>query len=65
MDDTVAASSPIDPVRIVYRAEVVGGELRVEADGSTDDVRWFTPDEVDALDRVELVEVARRWAGLV
>jgi 8-oxo-dGTP pyrophosphatase MutT (NUDIX family) len=52
-------------VRIVYRAEVVGGDLRVEADGSTDDVRWFTPDEVDALDRVELVDVARRWAGLV
>jgi len=51
-------------VRIVYCAEVVGGDLRVEAEGSTDDVRWFTPDEVDALDRVELVDVARQWAGL-
>jgi 8-oxo-dGTP diphosphatase len=52
-------------IRIVYRAHVVGGELTVEQDGSTDDARWFTSDEVDALDRVELVDVARRWAGLV
>lgn len=51
-------------IRIVYRAHVVGGELRVEEDESTDDVGWFTPDEVDALDRVALVDVARRWAGL-
>lgn len=52
-------------IRIVYRAHVVGGELRVEEDESTDDVGWFTPDEVDALDRVGLVDVARRWAGLL
>ncbi|WP_435738317.1 NUDIX hydrolase [Cellulosimicrobium sp. PMB13] len=52
-------------IRIVYRAHVVGGELAVEQDGSTDDARWFTADEVDALDRVGLVDLARRWAGLV
>ena len=52
-------------IRIVYRAHVVGGELRVEEDESTDDVGWFTPDEVDALQRVGLVDLARRWAGLL
>ena len=52
-------------IRIVYRAHVVGGELRVEEDESTDDVGWFTPDEVDALRRVGLVDLGRRWAGLL
>ncbi|MFJ2518202.1 NUDIX hydrolase [Cellulosimicrobium cellulans] len=52
-------------VRIVYSAHVVGGELRVEEDESTDDVGWFTPDEVDALPRVGLVDLGRRWAGLL
>lgn len=52
-------------IRIVYRAHVVGGELAVEQDGSTDDVGWFAPDEVDGLDRARLVDVARRWAGLL
>lgn len=52
-------------VRIVYSAHVVGGELRVEEDESADDVGWFTPDEVDALPRVGLVDLGRRWAGLL
>ena len=52
-------------IRIVYSAHVVGGELRVEEDESTDDVGWFTPDEVDALPRVGLVDLGRRWAGLL
>jgi len=56
---------PLHAIRIVYRAHVVGGRLQVERDESTDDVGWFTPDEVDALERVGLVDVARRWAGLL
>lgn len=56
---------PLQGLRIVYRAHVVGGDLRVEQDGSTDDVAWFSPEEVDALERVELVDIARRWAGLL
>lgn len=59
------AGRTIQGLRIVYRAHVVGGALSVEEDGSTDGVRWFAPEEVDALDRVELVDVARRWAGLL
>ena len=43
----------------------VSGPVTVEADGSTDDVAWHRLDEVDALDRVDLVDVGRRLAGLL
>lgn len=56
---------PVQALRIVYRAHITGGELRVEVDGSTDDVAWHTPEEIDALDRVPLVDLSRRWAGLI
>jgi 8-oxo-dGTP diphosphatase len=59
------AGRPMQGLRIVYRAHITGGELRVEEDGSTDGVAWHTPEEVDALDRVELVDLSRRWAGLI
>ncbi|MFD6135600.1 NUDIX hydrolase [Isoptericola sp. NPDC060257] len=52
-------------IRILYRAHVVGGELTKEADGTTDDVAWHRLSDVDALDRVELVDVVRAWAGLL
>lgn len=52
-------------LRIVYRAHAVDGELTDEVDGSTDAAVWVPLDEVDALDRVELVDAARRMAGLV
>ncbi|MDR7380798.1 NUDIX hydrolase [Promicromonospora iranensis] len=56
---------PMQALRIVYRAHVTGGELRVEEDGTTDDVAWHTPAEIDTLDRVPLVDLSRRWAGLI
>ncbi len=59
------ADRPGQALRIVYRARVTGGDLRVEEDGSTDGVAWHTPAEVDALDRVDLVDLSRRWAGLL
>jgi 8-oxo-dGTP pyrophosphatase MutT (NUDIX family) len=59
------ADRPGQALRIVYRARVTGGDLRVEEDGSTDGVAWHTPGEVDALDRVALVDLSRRWAGLL
>ena len=33
-------------LRLVYRAHVVGGELRAETDGTTDEARWVPIDEV-------------------
>jgi ADP-ribose pyrophosphatase YjhB (NUDIX family) len=58
-------SQPIQGLRIVYRAEIVGGALRDEADGTTDAAAWFELSEVDGLDRVELVDAGRAFAGLV
>lgn len=56
---------PLQNLRIIYRASVTGGELRVEQSGSTDDVAWFTQDQVTSLDRVSLVDIARGMAGLI
>lgn len=56
---------PLQNLRIIYRARITGGELRVEADGSTDDVAWFTPAEIERLERVSLVDTARQMAGLI
>lgn len=68
----VPASARTDPSRgplhwlsIIYRAHVVGGELRDEADGSTDTAAWFTLDEVAGLNRVEVVDVGLRMASLL
>lgn len=45
-------------LRVIYAADVVGGALRREVDGSTDDVAWFDLSAVPALPRVGLVDVA-------
>jgi len=56
---------PLHALRVVYRARVVGGELRDEVGGTTDTAGWFPLDAVDGLDRVGLVDVGRRLAGLL
>lgn len=56
---------PMQALRIVYRARITGGELTVEQGGSTDDVAWFTQEEIEGLKRVSLVDVGRRLAGLI
>lgn|GEM_PF-185479 len=50
-------------VQVVFRAEVVSGELRVERDGSSDDVRWVPLAELDTLPCASVVDVAWRAAG--
>ena len=44
-------------IRILYRCRVVGGTLRAESSGSTDDARWFTPQELAETPVVDLVRV--------
>jgi hypothetical protein len=44
-------------IRIVYEVRILEGELRDEADGSTDTCRWVAPDEAR---RMRLGELARR-----
>ena len=41
-------------VRIVYRTEIVGGDLRDETDESTDMAAWFTHEDAARLPLVEL-----------
>jgi 8-oxo-dGTP diphosphatase len=47
-------------VRVFYEARVVGGELADEADGTTDEARWFALDEVAGLARVSMVDTGLR-----
>lgn len=55
---------PLHALRVIYRARIVGGALRDEIGGTTDTADWFTPGAVEELDRVSLVDVGRRLAGL-
>ncbi len=41
-------------IQIVYDVQITGGELRDEADGSTDTARWVSRDELGDLPLVEL-----------
>ena len=45
-------------LRIIYLAHVVGGELTHEIDGSSDEARWFSLEEVAQVPTVSLVSVA-------
>ena len=44
-------------IRVVFEATIVGGELRHEVDGSTDEARLIPLADVPDLPRVELVDV--------
>ncbi|MFF8377160.1 NUDIX hydrolase [Streptomyces sp. NPDC015661] len=44
-------------LRIIYEAQVTGGALRNETDGSTDLAAWHPLDSVPSLVRVELVDI--------
>lgn len=49
---------PLLLVQLVYAAEVTGGDLMVEVDGSTDDTRWFPLTELPGLTCADCVDVA-------
>ncbi|MEM7165280.1 MAG: NUDIX domain-containing protein [Planctomycetota bacterium] len=49
-------------VRVIYRATVLGGDLTHEADGSTDECRWWRRDEIDTAVLVELADLGVRMA---
>ena len=48
---------PLHAMRVIYSAEITGGVLTNEMNGSTDEARWVGLDDIDALDRVSLVDV--------
>ncbi|QCR18041.1 NUDIX hydrolase [Agrococcus sp. SGAir0287] len=49
---------PLQGLRIVYSAEITGGELTIEVDGSSDDAGWHRLADVPTLRRVSLVDAA-------
>ena len=55
-----SAKTPLYAMRVIYRASVIGGALRSEVDGSSDEARWFPLDEVPQLKRVSLLDIALR-----
>jgi len=59
------SDQPLHTLRIVYRATVRGGRLRFETDGSTDMAEWFPRATVAELQRVKLVDIALRMAGIL
>lgn len=56
-------TAPLYALRIIYRASLLGGELRPEQGGSSDDARWMPLDEVATLKRVSLVDIALKLAA--
>lgn len=55
---------PLQALRVYYSCAVTGGVFAIEQDGSTDDVRWFSLDEIAQLDRVALVDEGLALAGI-
>jgi 8-oxo-dGTP pyrophosphatase MutT (NUDIX family) len=60
----IHGDAPLQSLRIVYRARIVGGHLAHEIDGSTDMAEWFPLDAVRGLERTSLVGYGLRVAGL-
>ncbi|MEJ1092720.1 NUDIX hydrolase [Microbacterium istanbulense] len=58
------STTPLHTLRIVYRAEITGGALRYERNGSTDMAAWFTRAQLANLQRVKLVDIALKMAGV-
>jgi 8-oxo-dGTP pyrophosphatase MutT (NUDIX family) len=59
-EQRLSGTGPLHGLRIVYRADVVSGELTNEIDGSTDEARWFRLGDLARLDTVDLVETGLR-----
>ncbi|WP_159601228.1 NUDIX hydrolase [Agromyces humi] len=55
-----SGTDPLYAMRIVYRASVLGGALRNEVGGSSDEARWFPVAEVPQLHRVSLLDIGLR-----
>lgn len=61
---TDGSTEPMQALRILYRATVVGGSLTFEKDGSSDRAEWFAVNDLPNR-RVELVATSLRMAGII
>jgi ADP-ribose pyrophosphatase YjhB (NUDIX family) len=52
------SANPMHAIRIIYRAEIIGGELRHEVEGTTDVAQWVPLSEADSLPTVGLARRA-------
>ena len=52
---------PLKAVRVFFAAAVTGGTLANEADGTTDEARWFPLAQVPDLPRVSMVDTGLGW----
>jgi 8-oxo-dGTP diphosphatase len=59
-DRTVDRERWFRGIRVIYEAGVIGGRLRDEVDGTTDEARWIPLSEVAGLARVDLVGIGLR-----
>lgn len=59
-DQRQNSATPLYALRIIYTARILGGELRNEIGGSSDEARWVEIDELSSLKRVSLVDIALR-----
>lgn len=62
-DRVRGGTTPLHSLRIVYRAEVTGGDLRNELGGTTDEAAWFDLADVAGIPHVELVDVGIAFAS--
>jgi len=53
---TIPDGTSLHTVRLIYRVDSWAGTLRPEANGTTDAVGWFTPDEVRELPLARYVQ---------
>lgn len=65
---TTATDHDVHSVNLVYRVEVIGGELRHEVDGSSDQAGWLSPDDLGHTPHSNLIDLvldgAPRTPGL-
>ena len=61
-DPRVEGAVEYHSVRIIYRTEITGGELRHETDESTDRAEWCTREDLGRLPLVELGQLGRKLA---
>jgi 8-oxo-dGTP diphosphatase len=59
------AGVPMKAVQVIFRASVVGGSLRNEVGGSTDEAAWVPLASVPSLRRGSFVDEALRLAGVL
>ena len=62
--DARGHSDQLHAIRLIYQADLAGEPRVMEVDGSVDDARWVPIGELASTDTVDLVDEARRIAGL-